>query len=252
MRLRFTPPLPPDPEAPTEGRLFATVARRPNLAADVIEQVEAAIVRGDLAPGDRLPPERVLTERFGVSRTVIREAIHALTAKNLIEAQPGARAVVARPNTQTIAESLRLLLNLGRPNIEFRELVEVRRTLEAEVAQRSAERRQREDLDALQDALENMRDAEDADAFTYHDMRFHLLLAEASHNRLYVILLHALLELVTDLSLLGSQTPRRRRLATDFHSNIFDRVEARDGDGARAAMLEHLEAFGAGMDGEER
>ena len=243
MQLLLEPPKSALVAADKKG-LFAMVERKPNLAADVISQIESAIIRGELEPGDKLPPERELTDRFGVSRTVVREAIHALSAKHLIEVQPGAGAVVAQPSTQSIAGSIRLLLNLGRPNIELHELVEVRINLEAEIATLCAERRSQADLEALAATLEGMRVAGDASTFTYHDMRFHLLLAEATHNRLYVILLHALLEIVTNLSLIGSKTVERRRLATAFHERIYKCISDNDSEGARSAMLDHLGAFG--------
>lgn len=223
--------------------LFGAVPRRPSLADTVIEQIEEAIIDGRLQPGDRLPTERELGRQFDVSRTVVREAVHALAAKNLIEVVPGSGMVVRQPSTQSISESISLLLNLGRPQIEVGELAEVRLYLETQIAWLAAQRRTDEQLAELEDLIEKMVTADAHDEFAGYDMAFHLKLAEATQNRLYLVLLNAVIDIVTNLSLIVSRDPENRPQPINFHRRILERVREGDANGAREAMREHLIAF---------
>lgn len=230
-------------EQPAAAALFNAVRKKPNLADEVISQIERAIIEGRLNPGDRLPTERELGLQFGVSRTVVREALHALVARNLVEVQPGAGTVVCPPSTQTISDSLRLLLNLGRPHVEVQELVEVRVYLETEVVGLAALRRTDHDLQELQGLIERMTGAVTREAFVRYDMAFHLALAQAAQNRLYAVLLSSIIDLVVGISLQGSASDATRQRATNFHRRIFEYVKRGDAQGARTAMREHLAAF---------
>ena len=80
--------------------MFETLTREPTLTGRVVNQLEALIVDQRLQPGDRLPAINELTQQFGVSRTVIREAIGALAARGLLEVRHGSRTVVSRPSAQ--------------------------------------------------------------------------------------------------------------------------------------------------------
>jgi GntR family transcriptional repressor for pyruvate dehydrogenase complex len=223
--------------------LFSNVRRRPNLADDVVRQIEQAIIDRRLKPGDHLPTERELGGQFGVSRTVIREAIHSLVAKNLLEVQPGAGTVVCQPSTQNISESIRLLLNIGRPHVDISEMVEVRLSLETLIAGLAAERRKPENVEELARLIDQMAQAETVERFVRHDMAFHLALAEATQNRLYAVLLSSIIEIVVDISVTASDKLVIRERATNHHRRIFEFIRQNDVDGARQAMSDHLVTF---------
>jgi GntR family transcriptional repressor for pyruvate dehydrogenase complex len=230
-------------ESADSAVLFASVHRKPNLADEVVRQIERAIIETRLKPGDRLPPERELGRQFGVSRTVVREAVHALVAKNLLEAQPGTGTVVSQPSTQTISDSIRLLLHIGRPHVDIRELAEVRQHLESLTAGLAAQRHTAENLQELSELIEQMAQSATVDRFVRYDMAFHLALAEATQNRLYAVLLSSIIDIVVDISVVASARPVTRERATNHHRRIFEFVKQGDAEGARQAMRDHLVTF---------
>src|ERR1044072_4366305 len=102
------------------------------------------IASNDLKPGDALPSERELGEQFGVSRTVIREAVRALAAKGVIDVRTGSGLRVAACGAATVSESMSLFMR-GRSTLDYPKVHEVRAMLEVEVAGLAAERASRED-----------------------------------------------------------------------------------------------------------
>src|ERR671925_600852 len=97
-------------EGVTEGTLFEQVRRQPRLSDKVAEMMLNTILSRRLTVGDRLPSERELGEQFGVSRTVVREAVRALVAKGVIEVRSGSGLRVAAVNASTVQESMSLFL----------------------------------------------------------------------------------------------------------------------------------------------
>src|SRR5687767_2207765 len=95
--------------------LFGMLARESTLAGRVTDQIKNIIVSGQKLPGDRMPPERELARQFGVSRTVVREAVRSLMAQGLLEVYAGSGTVVRNPSAGAVAESLALFLQIGRP-----------------------------------------------------------------------------------------------------------------------------------------
>ncbi len=122
----------------TDNAMFPRVAREPRLSDKVAELLLETIFRRGLQPGDRLPSERELGEQFGVSRTVVREAVRELAAKGLIEVRTGSGLRVAAVDAAAVSESMSLYLRGG--SVDFARVHEVRRLLEVEIAGLSAER----------------------------------------------------------------------------------------------------------------
>ncbi|HXM54135.1 MAG TPA: FadR/GntR family transcriptional regulator [Candidatus Dormibacteraeota bacterium] len=210
----------PDPNEPQPGPFdyLQHVRREERLADKVADMLKKAIVAGQFRPGDRLPPERVLGDRFGVSRTVIREAIRGLTAKGLVEVRSGSGSVVARVEPGAVAEAVQLYMQGA--GLETRSIGEVRTALEVHAAGLAAERATEEDLHGLRDAVGPAHDAE-----------FHRRVARATQNPLLVVLLEAIAEPAP------AGAGATMVLA---HERIVDRIASRDHDGAREAMRAHL------------
>src|SRR5689334_10607565 len=99
--------------------LFKLVQREETLASRVTGQLETLIVQRHLQPGDRLPAERDLAQQFGVSRTVVREAVRALVAKSLLEVQPGSGTHIRSPSAQSVSQSMALFLRGGQPAVDY-------------------------------------------------------------------------------------------------------------------------------------
>src|SRR5437868_4206273 len=117
-----------------DEELFRTLPRETTLANQVSQQLEALIIERRLQPGDRLPAERELARQFGVSRTVIREAVRSLAAKGMLEVRSGSGTIVRAPNAAAVSQSMTLFLRAGYPELDYRKVLEVRSILEVEIA----------------------------------------------------------------------------------------------------------------------
>src|SRR3954468_23778083 len=130
-----------------EGALFEQVQREPRLSDKVAEMMLKTILSERLSVGDRLPSERELGEQFGVSRTVVREAVRALAAKGVIEVRTGSGLRVAAVDAAAVRESMSLFLH--GVGLDFEKVHEVRSLLEVHLAGLAAERASDEDIALL-------------------------------------------------------------------------------------------------------
>ena len=188
--------------------LFEAVERESTLAQRVGQKIQQVIVQNRLRPGDRLPSERDLAERFGVSRTVIREAVRSLMAKGILEVRAGSGTIVRAPSTSFLSDYLELYLSMRSGKFDYRKVVEVRRLLEVEIAGLAAERRDEEDLRTLERILAQAEEhLDDPDAFVELDVQFHSALAQATHNELFLVLLESIAGVMVQVRLLGLRVP---------------------------------------------
>src|SRR5918992_6037570 len=156
-------------------------ARRGRLRDRAADQILDMLISGGMNPGERLPPERELCERLGVSRTVVREALNLLEARGLISIEHGRGAVISGGNTDAVRDTLGLILRV-RPKALW-ELLEIRKILEVEIAGLAAERVEEEDVRAMRVQLERMAASIDAPrGYVDADVEFHTLLAGAARN----------------------------------------------------------------------
>lgn len=219
------------------------VKRPPSLSEQVCESLEQMLLEGQLAPGERLWPERELAVRFGVSRTVIREAIRDLDAKGLLEVRTGAGTYVARFDHRHVTDALKRLLNMNGGAAAGPETIyELRRPLEIEIAGLAAIRKRPEDVSRLEKAVsalfENQLEPRD---FVHVDVEFHLALAAATQNRLFTMLLNLLGDVMVALRAISIELPNNRPITQDEHQAILKAVIAGDADAARTAMAKHME-----------
>ena len=227
-----------DPIAQIE--LFKALERDATLTDRVTQQIEDLIVIGHLRPGNRLPPERELAHRFGVSRTVVREAVRALVAKGLLEVRSGSGTIVCSPTAQTLAQTMSLFLRVGQRDLDYRKILEVRRLLEVEIAGLAAERRTEEDLEVMKAILQEAESGGDRDRFVRTDMAFHSALARATYNELFSVLLDSIADVMITMRQMAFDIPDAFTRALRYHRAIFEQVKRGDPEGARQAMREHL------------
>ncbi len=215
--------------------------QRNKLYEQVADQIQELIVAESLRPGDKLPCERDLAQRLGVSRTVIREAIRVLCVRGLVTVKAGCGTYVRRPTPKDITAPIGLLLKLRQCPNTLNDLYEARCILEVECAGLAAERATDEDCAALEAALEAMKaHIADAEAFIHHDWMFHSALADATHNELFSVLLGVIGDLWREAALLTYQAPGAAESGLKYHRKILQRIRARDAEGARRAMHEHI------------
>src|SRR5690606_1965681 len=154
------------------------------------------------------PPERELARQFSVSRTVVREAVRALTAQGLLEVRAGSGSVVRNPGSEAFAESMALYLRVGGRDFDYRKILEGRRVLEVEIAGLVAERCTPEDLAALTALVAEIPSvADDGDGWLRNDMDFHALLAQATKNELFSLLLDSIADVLASVRRMGFSVP---------------------------------------------
>lgn len=220
---------------------FQALSRQPNLSDQVVEQMQELITSRQLKPGERLPSERELADRFGVSRTVIREAVRSLVAKGLLEVKPGSGMVISVPRASSMAEHLNLLLQLSSDKDPYDHVFEVRHVLEVEIAGLAARRANPENIQDAESFLQIMEaNPKDLEKTAEADVEFHASLANATQNPLFSILIDSVAEIMLEVRLLGLSMPGAIKSVLEQHSNILDRVKAGDVEGARLAMADHL------------
>ena len=229
-----------DPSAADAGAaLFPQVARERRLSDKVADMMLETILSGRFQVGDRLPSERALGEQFGVSRTVVREAVRALVAKGVIEVRSGSGLRVIAVNADAVSESMNLYLRGG--GLDFGKVHEVRALLEVHLAGLAAERATEEDIGRLRAAHDGMRArAQDVEKAAGDDLEFHRLIARATHNELFLLLLDSIGSSQFDIrhaNLASGSTP----MTLSQHEAILDKIAAHDPEGARQAMRAHLD-----------
>jgi GntR family transcriptional repressor for pyruvate dehydrogenase complex len=224
----------------TQDELFKAIPRETTLANQVREQLEELIVERRLQPGDRLPAERELARQFGVSRTVVREAVRSLMAKGLLEVRSGSGTIVRTPSAAAAAQSMSLFLRAGHPELDYRKVLEVRSILEVEIAGLAAERGTEEDIARMEQILEDTLKATNRETYVKADIAFHSALAQATHNEMFSLLLDSVVEIMRKLREMAFDIPPAPNRAYKYHCAILEQVKKGDGDGARQAMREHL------------
>jgi DNA-binding FadR family transcriptional regulator len=210
----------------------------------VIAGLEARISSGELAHGERLPSERALMAEFGASRSVIREAIAALSNRGLVLCRPRHRPVVRRPGCEAVLEvtgpAVRQLL--GTPE-GVESLFRTRIFVERALAREAAANARREDIAALRQALEANRAAvEDTPQFYVTDRAFHRVLYEIPRNPVFPAVHEGFFNWLRPHWVKMNQTVAINRVNLAAHEAIYEAILARDPDAAEAAMNRHLEA----------
>jgi DNA-binding FadR family transcriptional regulator len=218
--------------------------QRSGRASDALaERIAALITAGEFDEGDRLPPERDLMQRYGVSRTVVREAITSLANRGLLHTRPGFRPVVRKPGydqaLSTIGHFVRHLLD---DEEGVRNLFDTRVFIESGLARAAAREARKEDIEELGGALERNRAAiGQSEAFYATDVAFHALLYRIPRNPIYPVLHKAYVEWLVRHWCDMPRAADIDRLNFAGHAAVFQAIVDRDPDGAEQAMRRHLE-----------
>jgi GntR family transcriptional repressor for pyruvate dehydrogenase complex len=224
---------------------FVPIERSLRLADRVAGALTDSIVSGRLEPGDKLPSERELCERFAVSRPVIREAVRSLIAKGLLEDNPRRGHIVSALGRENVTESLTLYLRGQR--LDYGKLMEVRAVIEVENAGLAAERASADQVAALRALAARLQPRLSAEAAALVDVEFHRAIATATGNELFEVLLDSIREVLITVQLPTLADPKIVRSAIRAHGRILTQIELGDGEGARAAMRAHLAEAQRGM-----
>jgi GntR family transcriptional repressor for pyruvate dehydrogenase complex len=222
----------------------------PMTAHDVAQVIETEIVTRKLSPGMRLPSERQLSERFGVSRPAVREILRNLETKGLILVHPGRGSFVRELEPTRGEGSVDLLLRRGQ--ITARHLVAARRMLESESASLAAANHTAEDVARLRALLAEFDAATMLEEAATLDVALHGAITIASGNPVIQIMFGSIRNLVHGVALRSLADPAVRAAGAPMHHTIVDAIIRGDAERASAAMTEHvilaLDLYGADLD----
>jgi len=226
-----------------ESAAIEPLEREQRLYERVVKKILELISSGAWKPGFRLPPERELSEAFGVSRTVVREAVKALEARGVLESTTGSGVSVRLADFNMVSRSLQTYMQLSQQvDFEIR-LNEVRRVLEVELVALAASRATLEQRLLLRQICQEMRSSKKktAQQMAELDFRLHVTLAEATQNEIFKVLLAPVIDQLRDQIILTWEGfPRPVNLVFDQHEAIVAAVENGDAEAARQAMTKHL------------
>lgn len=213
-----------------------------SIAKEISYRLERLILDGSLSPEEKIPSERQLASRFGVSRAIVREALHELHGRGIIETYHGKGSFVARMVPEPREDGPLLKLFAGHPRTLY-DLLEVREQLEGQAAYLAAERATQRDRYFITKAFENM-EASDPLTNARLDHAFHLAIVEASHNPVLVHVLSSLknLMLMTVQASVANLNPREPFRATinKQHKRIYRTVITGQAKAAQRAAATHV------------
>ena len=209
------------------------------LYESVMEQIMNLLKNKELKPGDQLPPERELAEKFSISRGSLREAFRVLESRGLIKSKPGGGRFIRELKKDTIINAENIILSLEKSSIL--ELLEAREMFEVKIAEVAAQRAIPEDIELIKKSLSNAKKEEKLDDKEMkRDTEFHIAVARASHNFVFINILKLHLDLLRETRGKTWQIPGRKKEQQQEHQNIFKAIKEHNSKKASEAMLKHL------------
>ncbi|MDD5014418.1 MAG: FadR/GntR family transcriptional regulator [Atribacterota bacterium] len=208
-----------------------------------MEQIRNLIKKGKLKPGDKLPPEQVLAEKFGTSRPSVREALSALEILGIIESR-GGKGNFIRDNFGSPLYEQRFK-ELEEEESPF-EILEARKAVEIEIAELAAKKATLEDIDAISESLNEMKGAvSNIPRMMELDGEFHLNIARAAHNNLLFSMMTYLSNLLKEGLWVNMKEktwnlPGYPQKYLKEHTEIFDAIKNKDSKNARKQVHHHL------------
>lgn len=212
--------------------------KRTSVGEAVIAEIRDAITRGELKPGDQLPPERELSTRLGVSRLAMREGLKVLEAMGLVEARQGEGTFVCRPTAESMIDPLVATM---LETAQLLELVEGRTVLEVEMSGLAARRASAAQLSRMQASLVAQEDDLAAGrSYLQADIDFHEAIIEAAGNQVLARFYDNINDLIVHLRDRTHTVEGSGIRALTSHRKIYEAIAARNETAARKAMRDHM------------
>lgn len=226
---------------------WSSMRRSPALSVPdrLAVDLERLILEGELKPGDRLPTEQELGEYFGVSRVSIRQALHQLDVRGLIDRKPGRGTIVrsAASRGGHAGTALTALLT-SSPNTttELARIMELRSIIEPPIAALAAERLTQGDAEQLRNLVEEMEKETDLERYAELDRIFHQAISQYTHNPLLAQLTDLIATEIAPSRRRAVQSPERRAASSVAHRRIFEALAEHDAARAEAEARAHVES----------
>ncbi|MFJ4831939.1 FadR/GntR family transcriptional regulator [Streptomyces sp. NPDC088747] len=209
---------------------------KPRLYEQVLDRLRSYAVEGGLGAGDRLPPERDLAARLGVSRASVKQAIVVLEVQGLVEVRHGGGTYLVRDTLD--AEPVEQLVDRRR---RLPDVLDAREALETKLAALAAERRTDEDVAAIDSALAHMRAEITAGGHGVEgDRLFHAAVTAAGHSGILAEFMRSIAEQIAESRHESLRQPGRPARSLTQHRAIFDAIVAQQPGRATAAMRRHV------------
>ncbi len=223
------------------SHVFQSVGSASSLSEKIEAEIESAIRQKKLAPGTKLPSERELCDQFGVSRTVMREALRGLSARGLVTIEKGRGMFVSEVSVETVTIPMELYLYMNH-GIEYGlHVVHARQIIEPGIAALAAVHHTAEDAEAMQADIERLVDTKGFEELSKQDMSFHHHIAEAAGNPVLPLLIKPIQHIMPEIktSVYGAVEDAKES-AVEWHGKILEAILDRDPKKARRMMEEHL------------
>jgi len=219
--------------------------RRDRLYQGIVSQIEGLLERGELKPGDQLPPERQLAEQLTVSRASVREALRSLELLGIVETRAGGGTFVRRAQPDDLARPLTSLIARGHT---IADVIDLRGLIEPAVAERAAQNITAEEIAELREILVAQEGKVSAGVpYGEEDTRFHEVIGTAARNELLVTVLGVIWDVLRSSREEWLLTEKRAHASLEAHRRILAALERHDGATARAAAADHIRAVGEGI-----
>lgn len=210
------------------------------MAEQVVIQVREMIREGKLKPGDRLPPERELSKRLGISRASLRHGLRFLAAIGVLTSRHGSGTYISDGPPALDSEPLRMLADLHRFTPE--EMFEARKLLEVGLAGLAAKNASNDHLTIMAEEVAEMyATLDDPREYLVHDIRFHRAVAAAGGNPILAALMNMVSTAMYERRQATVERATDLKESAEFHRKIYRHVRDGKSEEARAAMSEHLE-----------
>lgn len=231
------------PQSGYDAGMFKAIdpERSATTSEEVVTRLREMIQRGELRPGDRLPPERDLAKLLGVSRPTLRAGIRSLAAVGVLQSRQGAGTFVVDAEGPPSLDSSPLRMMAALRGFTTVEMFEARRALEMAIAGLAAERATGDQMASLAEEIAGMfASLDDPEQYLIHDMHFHQTVAAASGNRILTALMNMVAAILFDVRRKTVDRAHDLKESAEMHRQIYRAIRARNPEGARVAMREHL------------
>lgn len=218
------------------------------ISNNIVQQIRQAILKGNLHPGDRLPPEKEIAQKFGVSKASLREAYRALEALGLIEVRQGVSggAFICKVDQDIFQEGLINYIFFQQPTID--EFTKFRLMLEPQLTRKAALNRNRELLTLLQENLHSSRKMVKKGTFSYEiDLEFHKLIAQDAENTFLSLMINSVHNALVAIKRSFKPDIAFCEHVHAAHERIYAAIEGGHGEKAEKAMEDHLLEVGQGL-----
>jgi GntR family transcriptional repressor for pyruvate dehydrogenase complex len=208
---------------------------------EIVEQIRDEISQGRLSPGDQLPSERELSERFRVSRASVREAIRSMESMGLVTIRSGEGTYVSSGSHALLSPLVSVILQQEDVLLD---IFEARKVIEPEIAALAARRARPEEIQQMEEILgEQARQIAQGESGVEADTAFHSLLTQSTKNKIFLRLTDAIVDSLHETRERSLHVQGRPARSLAGHREILKAVRAKDPARARRAMLQHLMAI---------